>query len=1761
MKGTEENNMVKISKRMLAIILSLVMVMTLLPVVRPVEVKAGATLVWPVPGHTSLSQEFHDGNAIDISDSSIYGANIVAAMGGVVQFKFTCSGEREGGVHNYYDGCPAYVNNCRGFGTGLVIQGDDGRIYQYAHMVAGSISSGINVGRRVAQGQIIGKVGQTGNATGPHLHFGISIGKYFNQSGINPWNEKYIGRDEVAKPRVEPQANTYKDDYNIAPRANVYNPNRSKITTCGIQIKDGNTVIASKEEIFDTKANTVSNGEIFYDCRSELGITLRPGHTYTWNIYAYVGGIRVETGWQTIKTTGTEKPNKPTFTTTKRNYAVGDAATISWGKDNNATKGYSVTLTPIEGGTYKQTLTTNNANATTLAFTLPSEGEYQITGYAMGSSNSDTSTMSGVVTAHGQKNVKFIETFDDGSTNILWQGTVKYGYSATAPMGISRKGHTFLGWDKEYNNITTDTTITAQFKRNTYKVSFYDKDNNVINTQSILYEGNAVEPTPPEAEAGYVFAGWDNEDWKNVQGNVKVKACYVWANDDLPVVVSINKCEFKEDGYVVSYNIKNNPNKKTKGRALVSLRTSTGKLLDTTESNAFSLAKGEERNNVEMYIPYEGAATNVSIYIIDGFSNGIPISETANIEVTRDWSDWSAEKPGDNVEVEERAEYRHKDLLTTTTRTSVNEGWNLINTVLDSNWSYGSWSGWSRSAITANSTTTTIREVESKNVSDNNSYTRKTYYFYKDPNRLSFSYYDEWNAGKYYEYSEDSNKSPRMYVYGSYGGLTTYRLNNNNGGYGIYFDWEVWWLKNSTNYPATTHKEYRYRDGSKGYTYYWNKWDEWSDWSPESITANDTRQVDTRTTYRYRAKMSDLEDNTGKKYTVSGKVNSSLAGKEALIQVYKGDNPSDSNNEYIGRVTIKADGSYSHTFVAREEISVKTGDYTVMMAIEGGSEPIYLDTIEAPKPEYTVIFKDINGKIIKTQKVKEGKSASAPKAPQVNNYTFIGWDFGVTNIRDNMEITAQYTRNKYSVAFVNWDTREVETEIFSYGDPIIYPEESNIEGYDFIGWTTTDGKTISNVVENTVLIANYKIQTYTINFYDANQKLLSSQKVDYGMNAEVPEEPQIDKMVFLGWSSYGFIQAKGDLDVYPTYEYIETTPNPTCDLESCSLKDSTDVHLFAEDGAEIYYTTDGTIPSKISNKYDGKITIDKNTFLQYIAVSPDKNYSEIMNASYLLISSEDDEGALVIKKDTYNIERGKSVELTYFLSHNNPDMEVEYYSLNEDVASVDEEGNIRANQVGEARIFVRTKDCKYADYCDVIVTTDEIDAESIVLNEYSISALIDTTAQLQAEVYPSNTTEKEVDWYSEDSNVATVDENGKVELIGEGSTVIRAMAKTGTCYAECVVNSSRIIQAKQLYISDNIVSLEKGKTQKLEAYADGEVKECEWYSINETIATVDEKGVVTAIEPGYTTIYAYTGDGLTASCTVIVENSNQIETKTTNKQEVTTKEESTTEKQQPIEVKGLTIASIENGNKVSFTWNETDEQIALGQTYNVYYDGELYGNFIGSKTLTNIFDEDGMHKITVKAVLNGVETEGQTALVQTLSKETTTQKTLETPTKEVVTTTEQIETSTKEVVTTTKPAETTTKNVATPTKEPTTTGKITKNDLPIISKPNIKKLKNVKGKKVKLKLAKLKVKYDGYVASGVRYEVMYAKNSKFTKGKKIKKYNGSIYDTSKTITKLKKKKTYWIKVRVRIEYLDATSSKAMYKYSAWSIAKKVKIKK
>ncbi|SHJ13698.1 repeat domain (List_Bact_rpt) [Clostridium cavendishii DSM 21758] len=103
--------------------------------------------------------------------------------------------------------------------------------------------------------------------------------------------------------------------------------------------------------------------------------------------------------------------------------------------------------------------------------------------------------------------------------------SIDYGKGAVAPTSIAREGYTFVGWDRNFSNVSEDLVVTAKYEINHYKVTFKDFDGKTISTQeNIEYGKEAVAPTNPIRE-GYTFVGWD-KDFKDIKENLEVTAKY-----------------------------------------------------------------------------------------------------------------------------------------------------------------------------------------------------------------------------------------------------------------------------------------------------------------------------------------------------------------------------------------------------------------------------------------------------------------------------------------------------------------------------------------------------------------------------------------------------------------------------------------------------------------------------------------------------------------------------------------------------------------------------------------------------------------------------------------------------------------------------------------------------------------------------------------------------------------------------------------------------------------------------------------------------------------------------------------------------------------------------------------------------------------------------------------------------------------------------------------------------------------------------------
>jgi len=115
-------------------------------------------------------------------------------------------------------------------------------------------------------------------------------------------------------------------------------------------------------------------------------------------------------------------------------------------------------------------------------------------------------------------------TFTDYNGVVLKTETVPYGGSATPPANPTSEGYTFSYWDTPYTNVTTDIVTTAVYATSSYTVTFMDWDNTVISTQTVAYGSAAIAPVPPY-HSGCTFIEWD-VDYSNITSDLTVTARY-----------------------------------------------------------------------------------------------------------------------------------------------------------------------------------------------------------------------------------------------------------------------------------------------------------------------------------------------------------------------------------------------------------------------------------------------------------------------------------------------------------------------------------------------------------------------------------------------------------------------------------------------------------------------------------------------------------------------------------------------------------------------------------------------------------------------------------------------------------------------------------------------------------------------------------------------------------------------------------------------------------------------------------------------------------------------------------------------------------------------------------------------------------------------------------------------------------------------------------------------------------------------------------
>lgn len=214
---------------------------------------------------------------------------------------------------------------------------------------------------------------------------------------------------------------------------------------------------------------------------------------------------------------------------------------------------------------------------------------------------------------------------------------------------------------------------------------------------------------------------------------------------------------------------------------------------------------------------------------------------------------------------------------------------------------------------------------------------------------------------------------------------------------------------------------------------------------------------------------------------------------------------------------------------------------------------------------------------------------------------------------------------------------------------------------------------------------------------------------------------------------------------------------------------------------------------------------------------------------------------------------------------------LKWTSSDNNIATVNSDGIVNAIKPGTVWVKASSEsNPEISDSC-MIAVVQPVNGISLNYDKYQIDNIGETIVLL-AIITPTNATNKEVRWSSSNENVCIV-ENGEVTAVSPGTATITATTVDGNYTAKCFIKVVRHVNSIELNKSS--LSLKVGENERLTATVrpdDADDATFVWSSTNENIITVDERGVVSALNAGEAWIKAISNDNINVSdsCKVVV---------------------------------------------------------------------------------------------------------------------------------------------------------------------------------------------------------------------------------------------------------------------------------------------------
>lgn len=196
-----------------------------------------------------------------------------------------------------------------------------------------------------------------------------------------------------------------------------------------------------------------------------------------------------------------------------------------------------------------------------------------------------------------------------------------------------------------------------------------------------------------------------------------------------------------------------------------------------------------------------------------------------------------------------------------------------------------------------------------------------------------------------------------------------------------------------------------------------------------------------------------------------------------------------------------------------------------------------------------------------------------------------------------------------------------------------------------------------------------------------------------------------------------------------------------------------------------------------------------------------------------------------------------------------------WHVSNDEVIKVDPKGRYIGKRPGTATISVTTKEGNFTDSCEIKILPVKVKGVALQkeaeIDVNEIKPLIWSTI-------PTNATNKNVVWKSDNESIVKVDEFGNAIGVALGSANISVVTEEGNYIAKCKVTVSKFvndIQMKKTYYK-----LKVGKTKKINVRinpVDCTKRELVWRTSNSPVVTVSQEGIIKSKIPGEAKVTVY----------------------------------------------------------------------------------------------------------------------------------------------------------------------------------------------------------------------------------------------------------------------------------------------------------------